>query len=86
MVILESLIETNQVNDALLYKNCEGRLSDPKILPCGETISSLCETNKQTIDKMYECLACKKHMKFHKMDYQIINWNEILIIPSHFYL
>ena len=60
MVILESLIETNQVNDALLYKNCEGRLSDPKILPCGETISSLCETNKQTIDKMYECLACKK--------------------------
>ena len=62
--------ETNQVNDALLCIHCEGRLSKPKILPCGETICSLCETNIQTIDKMFECLVCKK---IHKMDYQIIN-------------
>ncbi len=52
--------ETNQVNDALLCIHCEERLSEPKILPCGETICSLCETNIYIIDKMYECLVCNK--------------------------
>ena len=52
--------ETNQVNDALLCIHCEERLSEPKILPCGETICSLCETNIHIIDKMYECLVCNK--------------------------
>ena len=30
--------DTNKVNNALLCKQCEGRLDIPKILACGETI------------------------------------------------
>ncbi len=44
--------------------NCEGRLVEPKILPCGETICSLCEALIQLNDQMFDCLVCKKK---HKM-------------------
>jgi hypothetical protein len=52
----------NQVDKELLCSNCECRLDIPKILPCGETICSLCETSIQVNDQMFECLVCKdKH-------------------------
>jgi hypothetical protein len=44
---------TFQVNKELLCKNCEGKLDIPKILPCGETICSLCETSIQVNDQIF---------------------------------
>ncbi len=56
--------DTNKVDTALICKNCEWRLDVPKILPCGETICSLCETNIQVNNNnnMFDCLVCQdKH-------------------------
>ncbi len=58
--------ETNKVNDVLLCQNCEGRLDMPKILSCGETICSLCETSIQINDRMFDCLVCKEKHKMPK--------------------
>jgi hypothetical protein len=55
--------DTNKVNNALLCKQCEGRLDIPKIIPCGETICSFCETSIQVNENnTFDCLVCKdKH-------------------------
>ena len=55
--------DSNQIdNELLLCKHCEGRRVEPKLLPCGETICSLCETSIQVNDRMFDCLVCKdKH-------------------------
>jgi len=54
--------DANKVDKELLCKNCEGKLNIPKILACGETICSFCETSIQVNDKMFDCLVCKdKH-------------------------
>jgi hypothetical protein len=55
--------DTNKVNNALLCKQCEGRLDIPKIIPCGETICSFCETSIQVNENnTFDCLICKdKH-------------------------
>ncbi len=54
--------DTNQVNNALLCQNCEGRLDEPKILPCYETICSSCEKSFQINDKHFDCVVCnQKH-------------------------
>ena len=58
--------ETNKVSDVLLCQNCEGRLDMPKILSCGETICSLCETSIQIKDRMFDCLVCKEKHKMPK--------------------
>jgi hypothetical protein len=50
----------NKVDNKLLCKQCEGRLDTPKILPCGETICSFCETSIQINDRMFNCLVCKE--------------------------
>jgi len=52
--------ENNKVNDILICTICEGRLENPKILPCGETICSFCVTSLKIVDKMFKCLVCKK--------------------------
>ncbi len=52
--------ETNQVNDALICINCEGRLEEPKMLPCGETICSFCVSSFNIVDKMFDCVLCKQ--------------------------
>jgi hypothetical protein len=60
--------DSNQIdNELLLCKHCEGRVVEPKLLPCGETICSLCETSIHVNDRIFECLVCLK------MDYQLIN-------------
>jgi hypothetical protein len=51
---------TYKINKVLLCKQCEGRLDIPKILPCGETICSLCESSIQVNDQMFDCLVCKE--------------------------
>jgi len=43
----------NKVDQELLCQNCEGKLDIPKILPCGETICSLCETSIQVNDQIF---------------------------------
>jgi len=56
--------ETNQVNKALLCKLCEEFFenSEPKILPCGETICSFCVSSIQVTDNLFDCLLCQdKH-------------------------
>jgi hypothetical protein len=55
--------DSNQIDkELLLCKHCEGRLQEPKILPCGETICSLCETSIHVNDRIFDCLVCKdKH-------------------------
>jgi len=49
-----------KINKVLLCKHCVGGLDIPKMLQCGVTICSFCETSIQVIDKMYDCLVCKK--------------------------
>jgi len=52
--------EKNKVNNALLCKNCHSQLenSEPKILPCGETICSFCVSSMQLTDNLFDCLLC----------------------------
>jgi hypothetical protein len=45
------LLYTNEVDEILLCKYCEGRLDIPKCLPCGKAICSLCETTIQILEK-----------------------------------
>jgi hypothetical protein len=58
--------ENNKVNDILICTICEGRLENPKILPCGETICSWCVTSLKIVDKMFKCLVCKKKHEMPK--------------------
>jgi hypothetical protein len=54
--------DTSKINKALLCKHCEGRLDKPKLLPCGETICSFCETSIQVNNQMFDCFICNdKH-------------------------
>jgi len=60
--VVDMFFDTNQVNNALLCQNCEGRLDEPKILPCYETICSSCEKSFQINDKHFDCVVCnQKH-------------------------
>jgi len=48
--------DSNQIdNELLLCKHCEGRVVEPKLLPCGETICSLCETSIHVNDQTFDC-------------------------------
>ena len=62
---------TFQVNKELLCKNCKGKLDIPKILPCGETICSLCETSIQVNDQIFDCLVCKDKHKMPEKGFAI---------------
>ena len=55
--------EAKKIDNQLQCKQCEGRLDVPKILPCGETICSFCETSIQVNENnTFDCLICKdKH-------------------------
>ena len=55
--------DKNQLDSELLCKYCEGRIEIPKILPCGETICSLCESTIQASDHIFDLvLYAKKNM------------------------
>ena len=58
--------DANKVDNKLLCKQCNVRLDIPKILPCGETICSFCETSIQINDRMFDCLVCKEKHKMPK--------------------
>jgi hypothetical protein len=63
---------TNQVNEILLCLHCQGRLEEPKLIPCGETICSFCEKSIQVNENVFDCVICKKNTKCQKMVFQII--------------
>jgi hypothetical protein len=65
-VVLEMFYDSNQIDNELLCKNCEGRLHEPKILPCGEIICSLCERCIQVNDRIFDCIACKQKHEMPK--------------------
>jgi hypothetical protein len=56
--------EAKIIDNQLLCRKCEGKLDIPKILPCGESICSFCETSIQVNNQMFDCLVCKDK---HKM-------------------
>jgi hypothetical protein len=68
--------DANKINKVLLCKHCEGRLDIPKMLQCNKTICSFCETSIQVIDKMYDCLVCKKK---HEMPQDGLPNNELVL-------
>jgi len=51
-----------KVNNVLLCKNCQEQLDEPKILPCGKTVCSLCASKIKMNGNEFDCLLCKnKH-------------------------
>jgi hypothetical protein len=59
--------EKTTINDILNCQDCLGRLEGPKLLPCGETICSFCESliKIRNLNK-FECLICKKEHEMPK--------------------
>ena len=55
--------DSSQVNNFLNCKKCEGRLDEPKLLPCGNSICSQCVSLIQLTNyREFECLVCQdKH-------------------------
>jgi hypothetical protein len=72
--------DSKQIDGELLCRHCEGRLLEPKILPCGENICSLCETSIQVNDRIFDCLICNQKHEMPK-EGLIIN-NSLLKILS----
>jgi hypothetical protein len=68
--------DANKINNVLLCKHCVGGLDIPKMLQCGVTICSFCETSIQVIDKMYDCLICKQK---HEMPQDGLPNNELVL-------
>jgi len=58
--------DTNQVNNILLCLHCQGRLEEPKITPCGETICSFCEKSIQVNNYVFDCFICKQKHEMPK--------------------
>lgn len=58
--------DPHQVNNLLYCKNCEARLDEPRLLPCGESIFSVCVQSIKLIGKQYDCLVCSNKHKMPK--------------------
>jgi len=68
--------DSNEVNNLLNCKKCDGRLDEPKILPCGNNICSHCISSIQ-VNKYneFECLVCKDK---HEMPKNGLPFNTVL--------
>jgi hypothetical protein len=49
-----------KIKNALSCKNCQEQLVEPKILPCGKTVCSLCASKIKVNRNEFDCLVCKK--------------------------
>jgi len=58
--------DPHQVNNLLNCKMCDGRLNDPKLLPCGSNICSYCAASIKLNGKQYDCLVCSGQHKMPK--------------------
>jgi hypothetical protein len=51
--------DSNLVDNILNCKKCAGRLDEPRILPCGNSICSHCVSTIQfKANKEFQCLVC----------------------------
>jgi len=58
--------DPNQVNNLLNCKNCNERLDEPRLLPCGDNICSACAQSIKLNGKQYDCLVCSNKHKMPK--------------------
>jgi hypothetical protein len=68
--------DKNNLDDALLCQQCEGRLDVPKILSCGKTICSFCVSSLIVNENKFDCLLCKQK---HEMPINGLPNNEALL-------
>ena len=55
--------QEENVNDILKCSNCNQRLDEPWMLPCGEIVCSVCATLVHVTNSKFKCLICDKvHM------------------------
>ena len=47
--------DSNQINSKLICKKCEGRLDEPRLLPCGKNICSYCIACIKVLNKEFQC-------------------------------
>jgi len=68
---------SNQVNNLLNCKKCEGRLDEPRILPCGNSICSHCVSSIQLKEnKEFQCLICNE---LHEMPQKGLLISKVLV-------
>ncbi len=65
--------DPDQINNLLNCKKCNGRLDEPKLLPCGNSICSYCAASIKLNGKQYDCLVCKNKHEMPKNGLHIIN-------------
>ncbi len=69
--------DKNQIDEVLLCEACKKLMDQPKILPCHDTICSLCEKSIQILDyNKYNCLVCKE---IHEMPKNGLPFNKALL-------
>jgi len=52
--------EENKLNNALDCSKCRLKLSEPKMLPCGDTICTACVKTININNKLFKCILCKE--------------------------
>ncbi len=65
-----------EIKKLLNCKKCEGILDQPKLLPCGKSICSLCVSSIKLNKIEYECLICNNK---HEMPKSGLPINESLV-------
>jgi len=69
--------DSSQVNNLLNCKKCEGRLDEPRLLPCGNNICSFCVSSIQLKEnKEFQCIVCDE---LHEMPKTGLHINKVLI-------
>jgi hypothetical protein len=58
--------QEKEVINILNCKNCQERLVEPKLLPCGKSICSLCLKLLVINNKMFDCFVCKEKHEMPK--------------------
>jgi len=50
--------EENEITDILKCSRCKERLDEPTMLPCGDTVCSLCLKLIHASNKKFKCIVC----------------------------
>ena len=58
--------DSNRVNTLLDCTNCDRRLSDPRLLPCGKSICLNCSLSIRARYKKFDCLICNEKHEWPK--------------------
>jgi hypothetical protein len=69
--------DSKQVNNLLNCIKCEGRLDEPRLLPCGNSICSYCSSSIQLVNnKEFQCLICNE---LHEMPQKGLPINKLAL-------